>query len=135
MRTLLRNSLVLACGLYSAAITQSDADIYFLLRHETVKCIASNRTEFADQIGSVIFIKPQECLTESQDDTSTYAPAEAPDTSVLQKQNDTGADALLFLSRPHLACFAEFPILDETTVSKDTIWRFYPETCQFEPDK
>lgn len=125
--------LGVAYGLASPITAQTD-EAFFLLTQQTAKCIESSRAELAGQEGAVIFIKPHDCVRDVDGNASTCAPADAPDTTTLQTQNDTDEDALLFLSRTHLACFADISMLDDAVNAADTLWRFYHDTCQFAPD-
>lgn len=130
---LCRGFLVLACAVASTATAEND-DVFFLLTRETASCIASGREELVAPENSIIFIKPHDCSVEPQDNSLTYAPVEAPDVSGLQNQGDANPDALLFLSRKHLACFEDVSVMGNTRPSTDVLWRFYPDTCHFEPD-
>ncbi|WP_299772514.1 hypothetical protein [uncultured Tateyamaria sp.] len=118
----------------TAAVSSQYDEGYFLLTREVAECIAVNQAQLALQDSSVVFIKPQECQTDVTEDLPSYAPAEAPDVRLLQTDEALDVDALIFLSRAQLACFADLSVLASETAGAQDIWRFYPDTCHFAPD-
>ncbi|WP_299706052.1 hypothetical protein [uncultured Tateyamaria sp.] len=133
MNPLLPGVLVLTLAT-STMVSSEEDEGYFLLTREVAECIAVNRAQLALQDSSVVFIKPQECLTDVTEDVPSYAPAEAPDVRLLQTDEALDVDALIFLSRAQLACFADLSVLASETAGAQDIWRFYPDTCHFAPD-
>jgi hypothetical protein len=111
------------------ALANDEDAPFFRLTPETAACIANNRAVIEAQQGSVIYVYPPTCPQRPDNPLSVFTTAEAPDIAAHLRTDDTGPDRLIILGRSQLSCFDVPPPAADVK-----LWRFYPETCRFEPE-
>ena len=127
MRSAVPFFLPLLCG--NVVFANDEEALFFRIAPETVSCIVEHRAVIEAQSNSIIYIHPPTCPQPLENPLSVFTTAEAPDITRHLSPDGAGPDRLIILGRAQLACFDSAP----SSIGVQ-LWRFYPETCDFEPD-